>query len=69
MFYPTVMERLGYPSGAFVSATMTRPFRGRIVLAEPRQPGTVLWECAHDHGSIPEAFACAGEEIGRNGMT
>jgi hypothetical protein len=68
-FYGPGMERLGYPGGAFVSSTMERPFRGRIILPERGSPGRVLWECEHDHGSIPEAFQCAGEEAGRSGMT
>ena len=42
MFYHPGMERLGYPAGTFVSATMTKPFRGRIVMPEPGTPGRVL---------------------------
>ena len=69
-FYACSMERLGqYPSGAFVSATLERPHRGRIVLPERGTPGRVLWECEHEHQSIPEAFQCAGEGAGRSGMT
>jgi hypothetical protein len=69
-FYDPVMERLGqYPPGAFVSATIERPHRGRIVLRERGTQGRVLWECEHEHRSIPEAFQCAGEEAGRTGRT
>lgn len=35
----------------------------------PGKPGRVLWECAHEHRSGPEAFQCAGEEAGRSGRT
>lgn len=70
MFYHPRMERLGqYPPGAFVSATIERPHRGRIVLPERGTQGRVLWECEHEHRSIPEAFECAGEEAGRTGRT
>lgn len=69
MFYASNVDRLRYPAGAFVSSTMERPFRGRIVLPERGKPGRVLWECKHEHTSIPEAFQCAGEKAGRNGIT
>jgi hypothetical protein len=62
-------ESLGYPAGTFVSATITKPFRGRIVMPEPGTSGRILWECKHERRSIPEAFQCAGDEAGRNGIT
>lgn len=69
MFYSPRMGRLGYPNSTVVSATLERPFRGRIVLPEHGKSGQILLECDHDHPSIPEAFQCAGQEIGRNGLT
>ena len=52
MLHPYCVERLKYPTRAFVSLPVTRPLRGRIVLDDkPGQPGMVLCECAHDHPS------------------
>jgi hypothetical protein len=59
-----------YPPGAFVSTTIKPPYRGRIAIQDQRLgPSTVLWECQHDHPEAAEAFACAGQEIGRDGKT
>ena len=59
-----------YPNGAFVSTTVKGPYYGRIVVQdEGSGPSRELWRCDHEHASAAEAFACAGEEIGRDGKT
>jgi hypothetical protein len=74
---PLIFEQLfarvnpmDYPNGTFVSFTLELPHHGQLVVRDDESMGRhrVLWTCQHDHPTGAEASACAGREIGRDGV-
>jgi hypothetical protein len=63
------VNRMDYPNGTYVSFTLEPPYHGQLVVHdESTRRHRVLWTCEHDHPTGPEASACAGREVGRDGM-